>query len=60
MYVITFVFRACISDLRMAIELVKQGVNVADDAVSGLIFSDDFLGISKPPKGECRNKQGKR
>ena len=35
----------------VAVEAAKQGVTVGEDAVSGLMFADDFVGISETPQG---------
>ena len=34
-----------------AVEAAKEGVTVEEETVSGLIFADDFVGISETPKG---------
>ena len=39
----------------IAVEAARQGVTVGEDAVSGLIFADDFMRIS--PEGLL--KQGR-
>ena len=41
------IFNIFINDLVVAVKAVKQGVTVGEDTVSGLIFADDFVGISK-------------
>ena len=52
MYVVIYsVQDMCISDLIVAVEAAKQGVTVEEDAVSGLIFADGFVGISETPGG---------
>ena len=35
----------------VAVEAAKQGVTMGEDTVSGLMFADDFVGISETPKG---------
>ena len=35
----------------VAVEAVKQGVTIGEDMVSGLMFADDFVGISETPEG---------
>ena len=35
----------------VAVEAAKQGVTVREDTVSGLMFADDFVGISETPEG---------
>ena len=35
----------------VAVEAAKQGVTVREDTVSGLMFADDFAGISETPEG---------
>ena len=35
----------------LAIESAQQGVKVRDDTVSGLMFADDFVGISGTAEG---------
>ena len=45
------VFKVHFNDMTVAIEAAKQGVTVGDDtAVSGLMFADDFVGISETPE----------
>ena len=41
----------------VAVEAAKQGVTVGEGEVSGLMFADDFVGISEIPEG-LTNKQG--
>ena len=41
-----YVFKVFINGLISAIESAQQGVKVGDDMVSGLMFADDFAGIS--------------
>ena len=43
-------FKICINDLIVAVEPARQGVPVGEDAVSGLMFEDDFVGISETPE----------
>ena len=47
MYVVT----QPIEDLIVAVEAARQGVTVGEDAVSGLMFTDDFVAISETPEG---------
>ena len=35
----------------VAVEAAKQGVTVGVDTVSGMMFADDFVGISETPEG---------
>ena len=44
-------FKVFINDLILAIESAQQGVKVGDDMVSGLMFADDFVGISGTAEG---------
>ena len=46
-------FRVYINDmiLIVAVEAAKQGVTVGEDTMSGLMFADDFVGISEAPEG---------
>ena len=44
-------FKIFINDLIAEIEAAKQGVKVGDDMVSGLMFADDFVGISGTAEG---------
>ena len=44
-------FKVCINDMIVAVEESKQGVTMGEDTVSGLMFSDDFVGISETPEG---------
>ena len=38
-------------DVVVAVEAAKQGVTVGEDAVSGLMFAHDFVGMSETPGG---------
>ena len=40
-----------INDMIAAVEAAKEGVTMGDDTVSGLMFADDFVGISETPEG---------
>ena len=40
-----------VNDLTVAVEAARQGVTVGEDTVSGLMFADDFVGISETPEG---------
>ncbi|MEP2874451.1 MAG: reverse transcriptase domain-containing protein [Hyphomicrobiales bacterium] len=44
-------FKIYINDLIVAVEAARQGVTVGEDTVSGLMFADDFVGISETPEG---------
>ena len=35
----------------VAVEAARQGVTVGEDAVSEVVFSDEFVGISELPEG---------
>ena len=50
-------FKVYINDMIVAVEAAKQGVTVGEGEVSGLMFADDFVGISETPEG-LTNKQG--
>ena len=45
--------KVCIisNNMTVAVEAAKQGVTVGEDTVSGLMFADDFAGISETPEG---------
>ena len=43
-------FKVYINDLLVAVEAAKQEVMMGGDAVSGLTFADDLVGISKTPE----------
>ena len=45
------IFKIYINDVIVAVETAKQGVTVGEDTVSGLMFADDFVGISETPEG---------
>ena len=45
------IFKIYIDDLIVADETAKQRVTVGEDTVSGLMFADDVVGISKTPEG---------
>ena len=40
-----------INDIIVAVEGAKQGVTMGEDAISGLMLADDFVGISETPEG---------
>ena len=44
-------FKIYIHDMIEAVEAAKQGVTMGEDTVSGLMFADDFVGISETPEG---------
>ena len=50
MYVSTK-FIQCINDMIVAVEAAKQRVTVGEDRVPGLMFADDFVGVSETPEG---------
>ena len=43
-------FKVYIDDVIVAVEAAKQGVTMGEDTVSGLMFADDFVGISETPE----------
>ena len=51
-------FNLYVSDLIVAAEAAKQVVTVGEDTVSGLLFTDDFVGISETSQG-LQNKTEK-
>ena len=44
-------FKIFINDLTLAFESTQQGLKVGDDMVLGLMFANDFAGISGTAKG---------
>ncbi|CAB1116628.1 unnamed protein product [Ectocarpus sp. CCAP 1310/34] len=46
-------FQVCINDLLEIVEAVRKGVKVGDTetSVSGMLFADDFVGMSDTPEG---------
>ena len=44
-------FKICINDLIVADEAANQAITVGEDMVSGLMFADEFVGISETPEG---------
>ena len=44
-------FKVYINGMTLAVEAAKQGVTMGEDPVSGLMFADDFVGISETPEG---------
>ena len=40
-----------INDLLKVVEAVGQGVDVGERSVSGMLFADDFVGMSDTPEG---------
>ena len=42
-------FKVYINDMIVAVEAAKQGVTVGQDTVSGLMYADDFVGMSETP-----------
>ena len=49
-------FKVFIDDMIVAVEAAKQGVTVGGDTVSGLMFADDFVGISETSEGLKKHK----
>ena len=45
----THLFKVYIDD-KIAVEAAKQGVTVGEDTVSGLMYANDFVGISETPE----------
>ena len=43
--------KECMNDSMIAVEATKQGVTVGEDAVSGLVFAGDSVGISETLEG---------
>ena len=37
--------------MKVAFEAAKQGVTMGEDIVSGLVFANDFVGISETAEG---------
>ena len=46
-----------VNDLVVAVEAARQGATVGQGTVSGLMFADDFVGISETPEGYSQLKQ---
>ena len=44
-------FKVFINDIIRVIEAAKQGVNVGEDTISGLMFAHDFVGTAETPDG---------
>ena len=44
-------FKVYVNEMVVAVEAAKQEVTTGEDTVSGLIFADDFVGISETRKG---------
>ena len=49
-------FKVCIDDVIVADEAAKQGVTTEEDTVSGLMFVDGFVGISKTTERKHKQK----
>lgn len=47
----TNMFNVYINDTIVGVEESKQGVAGGQDALSGLVLADDFVGISEAPEG---------
>ena len=43
------IVKVYINDMIVAVEAAKQGVTVGQDTVSGLMYADDFVGMSETP-----------
>ena len=43
--------KAYIRDMIVAVEAAKQAATMGKYTVSGLMFADDFVGISETPEG---------
>ena len=41
----------------VAVDAAKQGVTMGEDAVSGLMFADGFVGLSETPEGLQKHKE---
>ena len=50
MYTVTLSIQGIYYDMIAAVEAAKQGVTIGEDTVSGLMFADDFGGISDTPE----------
>ena len=44
-------FKVYINDMIIAVEAARRGVTVGEDTVLGLMFANDFVGISETPEG---------
>ena len=44
-------FKVYIDGMIVVVEAAKQGVTVEEDAVSGMMYEDDFVGISEISEG---------
>ena len=44
-------FKVCVNGMIVAVEAAKQGVTVEEHALSGVVFSHDFVGISTTSEG---------
>ena len=45
------IFKVYIDGMIVTVEAAKQGVTMGEDTVSGLMFADEFVGISETPEG---------
>ena len=45
------VFTVYINGMIVAVEALMEGVTAGEDTMSGLMFADDFVGISETPEG---------
>ena len=43
-------FKVHINYMIVAVEALMEGVTVGEDTVSGVMFADDFVGISETPE----------
>ena len=44
-------FKVYINDMTVAVEAAKRGVTMGEDTGSGLLFADDFVGMSETQEG---------
>ena len=44
-------FKVYLDDMIVAVKAAKQGVTIGEDTVSGLMFTDNLVGISETPEG---------
>ena len=44
-------FTVYINGMIVAVEALMEGVTAGEDTMSGLMFADDFVGISETPEG---------
>ena len=46
-----YLFKVYINGMIVAVEAANQGITVGEDTVPGLIFADDFVGMSESSEG---------